>query len=254
MPFQNSLKDKVLCVIPARMGSTRIIYKNLQEIEPSVSLVKQALMVANGFTCCISTDEPELFNDFCNDAFIIRRPSEISDSISNVSFAIQHSLHHAERHFNKQFDIVVTLMPAIAARSAKILSDILSLFVDNCRLSSAMTSAATHPWIWKVNKLSRVAQNTWYPNPQKNSQDLPRYLIEHASIIVNKRENIIAGMKWNFPLLLYSLPSWSVALDIDEHIDLEHALALYPAMKQLLECWAGESYVIDNNISISPDT
>lgn len=243
----------VLCVIPARMGSTRIYRKNLQEIEPSVSLIRQAYDIADGFFSCISTDEPALLPEDLKESLIITRPLEISDSDSNVSSAISHALVNAEQYYEMKFEFVVTLMPAIAARSRGILDTMLALLDSDNQIEAAMTCAHTHPWIWKVSSGSRLAANSWYPYPQRNSQDLPEYLVEHASIIINRRSNVLSGKKWVLPLLIYSLPSWATTLDIDTERDLEHARVLYPTMKQLLNTWRGECYLINGCSPIRPD-
>jgi len=246
-------RDDVLCVIPARMGSTRIKHKNIQEIEPHVSLVKQAFDTAGTYSSCISTDCPSFFSKDFGSTLIVERPKEISDSVSNVSHAVTHALISAEEYYKRRFEIVVTLMPAIAARSKSILERIMNIVLGDDQIMSAMTCVNTHPWVWKVAKESKIAENSWHPNDQKNSQDLPDYLIEHASIIVNRRSVVLAGSKWEIPLLLYSLPSWGIALDIDDERDLYHARALYPAMKPLLDTWSGKTYIISECASILPD-
>ena len=35
--------------------------------------------------------------------------------------------------------------------------------------------------------------------------------------------------------MLYSLPSWGVALDIDTEIDLEHSKIIFPAIRNILD-------------------
>lgn len=243
----------VLCVIPSRMGSTRIKLKNLEEIEPHVSLVRQAYDIADGFYTCISTDQPSLFTKDFPKALIINRPREISDSTSNVSHAILHALLQAEQFYGLKFDLVVALMPAIAARSRSILESMLGIMATNPALLSGITCAHTHPWIWKAESGTSSASNTWYPNSQKNSQDLPDYYVEHASILINRRSVVEDGCKWSLPLLIYSLPSWATALDIDVQLDLDHAKALYPIMKLLLETWTGKSIIINDLVPFSLD-
>lgn len=244
-------KKEILCVIPARMGSTRLEYKNLRELEKNFSLIDQALATSRGFQTCISTDKPELLNK--KDELIIKRPSAISDSVSNVSTAVAHATLEAEKILKRKFKFIITLMPAIACRSNNILKDMLRKFIDQDSCMSSFTVAETHPWIWKVFDNNEIAQNSWTPNKQKNSQNLPKYFVEHASIIINKREVIEPHTKWKYPLMLYSLPSWAVALDIDTEEDLKHSRIIYPAIKDLLNDWRGNVYFINKSKNISPD-
>lgn len=242
--------EQILCVVPARMGSTRIKHKNIQELSPGLSLVQQALNTAYGFTTCISTDEPNLFSQLKN-ILIIERPNVISDAFSNVSLAVQHAHKAAEQYYERDFEIIVTLMPAIAARSSSILNDMLLCYIKNTSAVSSISCARTHPWLWKLTDDN--VQNTWHPNIQLNSQDLPLYLVEHSSIIINKRETVMQGLKWKLPLLIYTLPPWAVALDIDDNDDLLHARALYPSVAPLLDEWKGNSYLVNSINEIQPD-
>lgn len=242
--------EKILCVIPARTGSTRLKNKNLLEIYKNLNLIEQAIETAGEFETIITTDKPELIKV---PKYItkIKRPVEISDSKSNVCHAISHATKVYEEIKKKSFDTIVTLMPAIACRSNEILSDMLSKYFLNYNVKSAITITETHPWIWKIDE--KKITNSWEPNKQKNSQDLPKYFIEHASIIINSRNTIEKNKKWEFPLMFYTLPSWGVALDIDNKRDLYFAKKLYPSMRLLLREWEGKTYLTDKIHPISPD-
>ena len=243
----------ILCIVPARMGSTRVPQKNIQCIDTDLSLVQQALdCCPNSAFTCLSTDRPDLFVGYDFD-LLVKRPANISDAISNVSLAITHSLHQCESEVSHPFDIVITLMPAIAARSKSIVLQMLEFFIANDSLSSVMSVASTHPWVWKVHNDYSTAQNSWYPFVQGNSQDLPHYFIEHASVLINRRSCILEGAKWKLPLALYSLPSWSVGLDIDTPLDLHHARTFYPSVKPLLDSWKGTFFTVTAQSSITTD-
>ena len=106
----------------------------------------------------------------------------------------------------------------------------------------------------KINKkINTNLETVVEENNTKNSQNLPKYFVEHASIIINKREVIEPHTKWKYPLMLYSLPSWAVALDIDTEEDLKHSRIIYPAIKDLLNDWRGNVYFINKSKNISPD-
>ena len=80
-------------------------------------------------------------------------------------------------------------------------------FNQNINCLSSLTIAETHPWIWKITENNQIAQNSWTPNNQKNSQNLPRYFVEHASIIINKREiiNPITRLEISFNALFITI-------------------------------------------------
>ena len=144
-------------------------------------------------------------------------------------------------------------MPSIAARSSNILKKMIDLINKNTNCMSIMTAASSPQWIWKVKEEENIAEVSWYPNHPKISQDLPPYLAEHASIIINRREVVKRDRKWELPLMLYELPSWSVGFDIDNNTDLIHARCLYKAAKPLLDKWDGKHYIIRKLDSIKND-
>lgn len=252
---------KILIVVPARMGSTRVKLKNIREIYQGLNLVDLAINCSLNYTTCISTDKPSMFDYLISKNIeIIARPADISDANSNVSYAVTHALIAMESKFNCKFDTIVTLMPAIASRSQAILEDMIKTYLSSkFLLSSSMSVAETHPWLWKVtkdnihNQKYTYASNSWHPFPQKNSQDLPNYFVEHASVIINSRDNVLKGLKWNLPLQLYTLPAWSVIFDIDTEYDLSVAKAFYPASIPLLDAWRGKTYNIDELRGIEVD-
>ena len=181
------LPENILCIIPARMGSTRLKHKNLQEIDTNLSLIDQAIETADGLEICISTDKPELLS-VGSEIKLIKRPDEISDSKSQITPSISHALRQMEILNKKKYQIIVVLMPSIAARSSNILQKMLNLIKINPNCKSVMTAASSPQWIWKIKEKDSLAEVSWYPNSPKISQDLPPYFAEHASIIINRRE------------------------------------------------------------------
>ena len=247
-----NFSEDILCIIPARMGSTRLKHKNLMEIDKNLTLIDQAIQTAQGLEICISTDKPEMIN-ISSKISIIKRPDEISDSKSQITPSISHALEGMENLKNKKYKIVVILMPSIASRSKNILQKMLKIMYQNSDIMSVMTAAASPQWIWKIKEQEKIAEVSWYPNRPKISQDLPPYLAEHASIIINRREVVKSNKKWQLPLTLFELPSWSPAFDIDNFSDLIHAKTLYKSAKDLLDNWEGNFYTINKLESIKND-
>ena len=248
----SNFSQNILCIIPARMGSTRIKHKNLKKLDEDLSLIEQAIETAEGLEICISTDKPEMLS-VSSKIKMVKRPIEISDNKSQITPSISHALKEMEYQNNKRYQLVVVLMPSIAARSSNILRKMIDLLHKNPGCMSIMTAAASPQWIWKVKEEENIAEVSWHPNNPKISQDLPPYLAEHASIIINRREVVKSDRKWELPLVLYELPSWSVGFDIDNYTDLIHARCLYKASKPLLDKWDGKHYIVNKLDSIKND-
>lgn len=227
----------VLAVIPARMGSTRMPMKNRLEIEPGVSLAQHAVDCARWSGVCrhivVSTDAPEELP--IRNAYVSRRPSDLSGATADIALVVQRELELAERAMGA-FDYVVTLQPAVLARSPLIVRRLIES-VDANRASGGLTMCPVHPWIW--NEKSGKACAPWLPGPYPRSQDCVPMWQEINAVQVSSAESVRSGRRWDFPLVILDLPTWAAALDVDTPADLATARDMWPWAKTRLETWSG---------------
>jgi CMP-N-acetylneuraminic acid synthetase len=232
----------ILAVIPARMGSARLPRKNLLEIEPGLSLVQQAIDCATGSglvdEVVVSTDETTLP---VRNAHIHVRPDELCGPTADIADAVRDAWATA----NFQHDLVVTLQPAVLARSPLIVRQMVERAI---RLApcSVITMAHTPVWHWQQRRTDRtVADAPWllagsYPR----SQDSPTCWAEVNAVTVAPAAAVRLGCRWSLPLHVASLPSWTVALDIDDPNDLATARGLWPWAKRELETWTPQFHTL----------
>ncbi len=227
------------------MGSQRVPLKNLLEIENGVSLVQQAVDCCVGCDFVISTDEPTLFpNSLAKN--IIKRPIELSHHNSDISAAVKHALLESELQKGvSDYEYVVTLQPAVVARSAGMFRHMISEFEDS-KARGAVTVVKTHPWIWEILKNSDRAINSWTPGAYPRSQDSNEFYVEINSIQISSAEDVRSGKRWNLPLMLYHLPEWASVFDIDTQEDMQESIELYGWAKKRLESWTGSISLIQN--------
>ena len=234
-----------LAVIPARMGSTRIPNKNLKVLPDGQRLVDHAVWCAHGTAdrIVVSTDAPDMVSSIGHGAHILRRPDDISGASADIADATRHALLWAEEQDGVQYDTVLTLQPAVIARSPGIVADMVSAF-HQYRAGGAICVAKTHPWIWRVSENARSPYSDditadWDTAHYPRSQDLPLHLVEVNACQIASRETVLAGRRWSFPLLLYRLPSYAPALDIDDQQDMDTACAMWPSASRDLLDWRG---------------
>lgn len=218
---------KVLAVIPARMGSQRIARKNLEDIEPGISLVRQAVDCAQGLgglidQVVISTDEPQAFAGY--GASVVTRPAAICGPTADIADAIK----DAYIQCGGNYDFVVTLQPAVLARSTYILRHLL----QRCIAANAcgLTMARSVPWQWTIAHNHGTAP--WFKNgTYPRSQDCPISCAEVNAIQISTQKAVEYSMRWHMPLIVAELPSWTTALDVDTPDDLATARSLWPWAK-----------------------
>jgi CMP-N-acetylneuraminic acid synthetase len=223
----------VLAVIPARMGSVRLPRKNLLEIEPGLTLVQQAVNCAIGCglvdEIVVSTDETLMP---VRSAHIRVRPAELCGPSSDIAHAVRDAWQTASyRH-----DWVVTLQPAVLARSPLILRTMLNHCM-NWPGCSAISMAHTVPWIWQHEGMGDAAAPWLEDGVYPRSQDSADHYAEVNAITVAPAAAVAAGCRWSLPLAIATLPSWAVALDVDTPSDMVTARGLWPWAKLELETW-----------------
>lgn len=230
----------VLAVIPARMGSARIPRKNLLEIEPGLTLVQQAIDCATGCglvdEVVVSTDEPTMP---VRGAGIVLRPPELCGPASDIADAVHHAWLNTPscvRH-----DLIVTLQPAVLARSPLILRHC----IERAHDTNHPVVTMAHTVIWHWQQRGDETRIDWLKNGRyPRSQDAPTCWAEVNAITVAHAYDVSRRMRWTFPLVIASLPSWAIALDIDTPSDLATARGLWPWAKRELETWQPAFHLI----------
>ncbi len=223
-----------VAIIPARMGSQRLPRKNALHIEPGISLVQQAIDCAYGSGVIdrtfVLTDDPGLRFDR---AEYLPEPAADATDCADISTAVAHAVDGLERSLGR-IQYVVTLQPAVLARSALIVRQVVQAVVRE-QAGGAVTAARTVPWQWQIR--GTAATNAWHPGPYPRSQHAGHHLAEINAVQVATRDAVAAGRRWGLPLLLAELPRWAADLDVDEPADLAAARALWPFAKPCLETW-----------------
>lgn len=226
-----------LAVIPARMGSARMPWKNRLEIEVGVSLAQHAVNCARGAGVfrhiVVSTDAPE---DLPIDrAHVSRRPVDLATGSADIAAVVRHELEIASRTHGR-FDYVATLQPAVLARSPLIVRRLVEE-VATRGAGGGLTMCPVHPWVW-TERAGR-ATAPWLPGPYPRSQDCGPMWQEINAVQVARADAVLDGKRWAPPLVILDLPTWAAALDVDTPQDLAQARDLWPWARQRLETWTG---------------
>lgn len=226
---------RTIAIIPARKGSQRLPRKNALEIEPGISLVQHAINCARGAWdagiidhVAVLTDDVSLRFD---GASLIHEPADLAGSTADISAAVAHATEIVERGVGR-VDYVVTLQPAVLARSPLIVKRVVEAVISG-GLHGAVTVARTLPWQWTV--ADGVARNAWHPGPYPRSNTAPEHLVEVNAVQVASRSAVADRKRWGLPLVLAELPEWAAALDVDEPGDLIRARDMWAWARPRLE-------------------
>jgi CMP-N-acetylneuraminic acid synthetase len=227
--------DKIVTIIPARMGSERVKRKNLREIAGK-NLIQHAIDCAKASEVTghiiVTSDDSSVFNEISGQDSFIVQPSHLSTSTADIRHVVQWVMGRLVRDWTH----VVTLQPAVLARSPSIMADLVRHVVEN-ETNGGLTMARSHPWVWHQRRGGLDCG--WDYNDYPRSQTMGRVMCEINAVQVTPRWCVGGGKRWWLPLSILELPTWSQALDIDTEEDMAHAEILGPAMLQMLEGWRG---------------
>jgi hypothetical protein len=234
---------RVLAIVPARMGSARVPNKNARELEPGLSLAQQAVDCArlSGAVSrtVVSTDRPDLLPIY--GAEVSARPADLSGPTADIAATVRWELDRLERRGDR-FDYVVTLQPAVVARSPGIVADLIDAVAD-ADARGGITMARAHPWTWRGD--GHVARAHWVPGPYPRSQDAGPHWSEINACQVACASAVRDGLRWAPPLIIAELPPWCTALDIDTADDLAMAIDLWPWARPRLQQWRPPLHLFD---------
>jgi N-acylneuraminate cytidylyltransferase len=236
-----------LVVIPARAGSSRLKDKNLQTLDTSsrtlIDLAAECALEACA-SVVISTDYGRSY--LPTGTMYHRRPEELCGPTVDICDVTKDALQSVEYATGKIFTHIVTLQPATPLRSPTLLREMLDT-MERARCNGAITMAKCVPWTWKID--GGKAENSWFPRPYPRSQEVKTHNLQEINCVqISSREAVLAGKRWDLPLLITELPPWAV-LDIDTPEDLEECRRLWPALQAEFNKLSGFRFHVEHSIN-----
>lgn len=227
---------KVLAVVLARGGSTRLPGKNLAKLG-GLSLVAHAVRAAKQAKLVdevvISTQDNEIAAEGKqHGAIVVFRPESLSGPHAKIEDALRHALLSREAETCSKFTHVVGLQAACPVRPFGAIDDMLNAMEDSGH-RGAVTMVRRSPWNWTRDHKGDL-NGWWDPTDYPRSQDIKDQFFEEVnSIQIGLREEVIKGHRWASPLVVGVLPK-GCDIDIDDKRDLEKAQILWPAIQDIL--------------------
>jgi N-acylneuraminate cytidylyltransferase len=207
---------KIICIIPARRNSKRLLLKNTRLLG-GYPLIVHSILYAKKFEqitdIYITTDDDDVKSiTEAYDIKVIERPKELSgDAVATVS-AIKHVLES----LNDSYDHVILLQPTNPLRPKTLLNEAYSHFIES-GCDSLMTVSRNH------QKFGKIVNNRFIPFNYimgQRSQDLEPLYFENGLLYITKSSLImndcILGDN-NFPFIV-DHPYASVDIDTEEDL------------------------------------
>ncbi|MGG7665801.1 cytidylyltransferase domain-containing protein [Dyadobacter sp. BHUBP1] len=231
--------QKVLGLIPARMGSKGVPGKNMKLLD-GIPLIQYTFEAAERSqlldTILVSTDCPEtafFANCFAKITAPFLRPANLATDYSPMIDVITHALNYAEEH-GDCFEYIVLLQPTCPFRAPGIIDDTVRYIVrqnaDSLVTLRKIPDAFNPCWAYAFgeNGLERVSEHPTFTR----RQDLPATYHRDGEIYITRtsliREGLITGGKtatW--------LNNHAFGINIDTPVDWTLAENLVQQWKEL---------------------
>ena len=223
------MKPKIIAIIPARSGSTRIKNKNIKIFnkKPLIVWTIEAALRSKLIDDVYVTSENDNILRMSKKygAKIIKRPKKLSNNIIHVDEAIR----HAYLEVNKKYDYIVTLQPTSPLRTDKNIDEAIKMIIKK-KADSLISVFKTHQFLWKKNKDDFNPVN-YDLNNRLRSQD-SNFFQDNGAInitkpkILVKKHNRLGGK-----ITAYQMNFWR-SIDIDQIEDFHMAEILYKKLKK----------------------
>lgn len=209
------MKLKILAVIPARGGSTRIKNKNIKifDRKPLIAWTIKAALQSKLIEDVYVTSENENILKISKKylAKTIKRPKKLSNSIIMPDEAIR----HACLKINKNYDYIVTLQPTSPLRTAKDIDGAIKKIIKT-KADSLISVFKTHAFIWKKSRNYYLPTNYDF-NKRPRSQESELFQ-ESGAIYISKPKILLKEKnRLGGKIIAYCLDFWK-SIDID-HIE-----------------------------------
>ncbi len=222
------MKKKIICIIPARKNSRRIKLKNFKKLG-NYTLVEHAIIQAkksNLFSDIYVSSDLERINKICKkyEVNFFHRKKYV-DSKSAVSLATYDLL----KKINKNYDIVVQLMPTCPLRNPGDIRSALNNFQKkkiNFQISAFRISWLHFSWAFIQNKYKLKK----FFNGKEKVDDKKIYFPTGA-IWIAKLNKFMKSKTFYGPKFKFFEINWISALDIDTKQDFENAKKIYKLLK-----------------------
>lgn len=221
--------SKIIAIIPARGGSTRIKNKNIKKFfgKPMIAWTILAAKKSKIFNkIIVSTDSKKIANiskKYGAEVPFLRK--KYNDDFSPVSHATIHTLNSVSNYCDEKYDIVVQLMANCPLRNETDLKKSIASFKNKKRdfQISCFKFGWMNPWwSFKINKKNK-AKPLFPKQLKQRSQDLPNLFCPTGAIWIAKTKKLIKTKSFYGKNFSFEELNWVNAIDIDDIDDFKFA-------------------------------
>ncbi len=221
----STFDPRILCLVPARSGSTRIPDKNVQVLDGCTLLARAIRTGRQAFGRVLVSTDSQRYADEARDAGAeVRdlRPARLAASDTPIDAVIQHVLSSWS---DDRAEILVLVQPTSPFTSVSDLTSVVRALDENPAAVSALTAVAVAPTAAFVLAAAEdgLARALAPQFSQWRTQDLPPLAMPTGGAFAARIARLAAGGPLVAEPIALVLVDQARALDIDEPSDLARA-------------------------------
>jgi CMP-N,N'-diacetyllegionaminic acid synthase len=227
---------RVLGLIPARGGSTRLLRKNLAVLE-GTTLVRRCLAMA--LRCpdldavCLSSDDPEILAQASglDGVIALARPPALAGATAPVADAVLHALAAIEGEGAARFDAVALVQCTSPFTEPDDISQAIALLARSgaeCAVTVAQVEHALHPYKFKRLVGERL-EPLFEDDAGRPAPDLPEVWVRDGAVYVARRDLVERRRMISEDCVALPMPR-ERSLDINDARDLAVARVMSAAL------------------------
>lgn len=182
-----AIAHDILCVVPARGGSTRVPRKNIRELGGKPLLVHTLDAVTGSgldLSLVVSTDDP-LIAEVASEsgASVLMRPKELASSTASTEVVLLHALDELEKS-GRNFRWVMTLPPTSPFRQSATVRRFVEALSENVDDYDCLFSVhENYGDFWVRNKQGDISR--LFPDAPRRQQDREPLFEENSAIYIS---------------------------------------------------------------------
>lgn len=256
---------KIVALVPARSGSTRVKHKNLQQINgiPLLGLaIRQALMVEAIHEVYVSTDSGVYANTAANYGAKVPfiRPNDLASTESTDYEVFRHFLEWYVKEYKELPELIVQVRPTAPVREPETIKKAINFMLEHQEFDSLRSISDPHqsPYkMWKIKKTMELQpvidlNNDEYDKP---TQELPQVYAQDGIVDIVRPQTLLtyhsmAGEKvagWiDHPI------TWDIDVEADFRV-AENLLKKYDLFKMMKkpEAFGGNLGIVQGRLTVS---
>ncbi len=219
--------NKILAVVPARLGSKRLPEKNIKMLNGkpllayTIDAIKKSQYINRFVVSTEDTNIAQIAQSF--GAEIINRPKELASDESPTDDVIINVLEQLQKKEQYIPDIIILLQPTSPLRTTEDIDTAIKTFLDSSGESLVSVTEYDHTPYWAFRIEKGVLKPEFTKGSPKRSQDLPKLYRPNGSIFISRAQTFLEHRSFYTKQILSFIMPRERSIDIDDEFDFSIA-------------------------------